>query len=190
MWNASNLRTFCFKGHHYELFCLSRDSLSCATRSLDLFILFKFIFLYLWYIPPHSCAFHTFCLHQFFSYVYYHAEYFSFLWWCRWSEKARNLILILAVKSLTWSMFYFLTFVVLNFYKIYVLTCSNLPTKLQAICCLFYENWKNLNTLKSTSRRILTDILSRHSENSELKPNLSSKLFRVWSSLINAIKPW
>ena len=40
--------------------CLSRDSLSCDTRSLDLCILFKFIFLYLWYIPPHSCAFHTF----------------------------------------------------------------------------------------------------------------------------------
>ena len=45
---------------------LSRDSLSCHTRSLDLCILFKFIFLYLWYIPPHSCVFHTFCLHQFF----------------------------------------------------------------------------------------------------------------------------
>jgi len=26
MRNASNLRTFCFKDHHYELFCLSRDS--------------------------------------------------------------------------------------------------------------------------------------------------------------------
>ena len=118
-------------------FAFRETLMSCATRSLDLFILFKFIFLYLRYIPPHSCAFHTFCLHQFFSYVYYHAEYFSFLWWCRWSEKARNLILILAVKSLTWSMFYFLTFVVLNFHKIYVLTCSNLPTKLQAICCHF-----------------------------------------------------
>ena len=35
-------------------------SLSCDTRTLDLCILFKFIFLYLWYIPPHSCAFHTF----------------------------------------------------------------------------------------------------------------------------------
>ena len=32
---------------------------------LDLCILLKFIFLYLRYIPPHSCAFHTFCLHQF-----------------------------------------------------------------------------------------------------------------------------
>ena len=46
--------------------CLSRDSLSCDTRSLDLCILFRFIFLYLWYIPPHSYAFHTFTLHQFF----------------------------------------------------------------------------------------------------------------------------
>ena len=40
--------------------CLSRDSSSCDTRSLDLCISFKFIFLYLWYILPHSRAFHTF----------------------------------------------------------------------------------------------------------------------------------
>ena len=40
--------------------CLSRDSLSCDSCSLNPCILFKFIFLYLWYIPPHSCAFHTF----------------------------------------------------------------------------------------------------------------------------------
>ena len=33
---------------------------------------------------------------------------------------------------------------------------------------------ENLNTRKSTSRRILTGILSRNFENSELKPNLSS----------------
>ena len=46
--------------------CLSRDSLSCDSRSLNPCILFKFIFLYLWYIPPHSCAFHTFYLRQFF----------------------------------------------------------------------------------------------------------------------------
>ena len=31
-------------------------------------------------------------------------------------------------------------------------------------------------------RRILTGILSRHSENSELKPNLSSKLLTAWRS--------
>ena len=41
---------------------------------------------------------------------------------------------------------------------------------------------ENLNTWKSTFRRIPTGTLSRHSENSELKPNLSSKLFRAWSS--------
>ena len=45
---------------------------------------------------------------------------------------------------------------------------------------------ENLNTPKSTSRRFLTGILLRHSENSELKLNLSSKLL---SSPINAIKP-
>ena len=41
---------------------------------------------------------------------------------------------------------------------------------------------ENLNTLKSTSRRILAGILSKNSENSELKPNLSSKRLREWSS--------
>ena len=66
--------------------CLSRDSLSCDTRSLDLCILFKFIFLYLWYIPPHSCAFHTFYFTPIFSYVYYHAKHFSYPWWCCCSE--------------------------------------------------------------------------------------------------------
>ena len=33
---------------------------------------------------------------------------------------------------------------------------------------------ENLNTQKSTSRRILTGILSKNFENSELKPNLRS----------------
>ena len=80
--------------------CLSRESLSCETRSLDLCILFKFIFLYLWYIPPHSCAFHTFCLHQFFQmYITMHAECFSYPWWCRWSAKAWNLVLIFNFSS-------------------------------------------------------------------------------------------
>ena len=41
---------------------------------------------------------------------------------------------------------------------------------------------ENLNTLKSTSRRILTGILLKNSENSEVKPNLSSKRLREWSS--------
>ena len=38
---------------------------------------------------------------------------------------------------------------------------------------------ENLNTRKSTLRRILTGVLSK---NSELKPNLSSKRLREWSS--------
>ena len=81
--------------------CLSRVSLSCDTRSLDLCILFKLIlhFLYLWYIPPHSFAFHTFYFTPIFSYVYYHAEYLS-------------LFLISAVKGLIWTRFFFLTFIV------------------------------------------------------------------------------
>ena len=74
---AQNSRGQCneFTDLHCLLFwrlslCLSRDPLSCDTRSLDLCILFKFIFLYLWYIPPHSCAFHTFYFTPIFSYVY------------------------------------------------------------------------------------------------------------------------
>ena len=43
---------------------------------------------------------------------------------------------------------------------------------------------ENLDTGKSTFRRILMGILSRHSENSELKPNLSPKLLRARSSLL------
>ena len=65
---------------------LSRDSLSCDTRSLDLCILFKFIFLYLWYILPHSRAFHTYYFTLIFSYVYYHAKHFSYPWWRCCSE--------------------------------------------------------------------------------------------------------
>ena len=45
------------------------------------------------------------------------------------------LFLILAVKGPTWTIVYFLKFIVLNytdFHKILVLTSSNLPTKLQA----------------------------------------------------------
>ena len=38
--------TACFNDHHYKSFCLLRDSISRATRSLDLCILFKFIFFY------------------------------------------------------------------------------------------------------------------------------------------------
>ena len=55
-----NLRgTFYFKDHHYESLFLSIDSLSCATDSLDLCILFKFIFLYL---PIQSASFLRFSL--------------------------------------------------------------------------------------------------------------------------------
>ena len=66
--------------------CLSRDALSCDTRSLDLCILFKSILLYLWYIPPHCCAFYTFYFTPIFSGLYYHAKYFSYPWWRCCSE--------------------------------------------------------------------------------------------------------
>ena len=98
-WNSPKLPcgmqricgTFVLKTNHYA----SRDSLSCYTNSL-----FKFIFLYLWYIPPHSCALHSFCCTPIFSYVKdYHAKYFSYPWWCSWSAKARNLIFIFNFSS-------------------------------------------------------------------------------------------
>ena len=57
MRNAKNVRTFCLEDYHYAF----RETLYCDTRLLDLCISFKILFLYLWYIPPHSCAFPTFC---------------------------------------------------------------------------------------------------------------------------------
>ena len=94
--------------------CLSRDSLSRDTRWLDLCILFKFIFLYLWYIPPNSCAFDTFHFTLIFTYVYYHAKYFSYPWWrCRSELNDFFLIewffLISPVKGPIWTIFFFLT---------------------------------------------------------------------------------
>ena len=67
---------FCFKDHHYKSFCLSRDSLSCATRSADLCILLKFIFLHLWYTFRTILALFTHFVYTNFFMVYYHAEYF------------------------------------------------------------------------------------------------------------------
>ena len=44
---------------------------------------------------------------------------------------------------------------------------------------------ENVNTQKSTSRRILSGMLLRNSENSELKrKNLSSNMFIAWSSTL------
>ena len=43
-------------------------------------------------------------------------------------------------QGLTWTIFYLLTFMILNFHKIWVLTCTNLPTKttkLQVILLFF-----------------------------------------------------
>ena len=66
-------------------FCLSRDSLSWHSLIRSLY-LFKFIFLYLWYIPPHSCAFDTFYLTPIFFLCILPREIFSYLWWRCCSE--------------------------------------------------------------------------------------------------------
>ena len=44
------------------------------------------------------------------------------------------------------------------------------------------DAFENLNTPKHSLRMILTGILLKNSENSELKPTLGSKLMREWSS--------
>ena len=77
----------CFKDHHYESLCL-RHSL---IRSL------YFIQVYIFIPLIHSAPFLRFShilLTPIFSWVYHHAEYFSYPWWCRWSAKARHLFLI------------------------------------------------------------------------------------------------
>ena len=81
--NATNLRTFVFQTISMpfkRLFVLWH----LLIRSL------YFIQVYI-FIPliqsPHSCALFThLSLHQFFSYVYYRAKYFSYLWWRCCSE--------------------------------------------------------------------------------------------------------
>ena len=93
---------------------LSRDSLSCGTHSLDHCILFKFIFYTSGYIPPHSCAFHTFYLHLFFFIcILPGGLFFLSLMMPLISESSE-----LNFKGLTWTIFCFLLFVVLNFHKI------------------------------------------------------------------------
>ena len=76
--------------------CLSTDSLSCDTRSSDLCTLFKLIFLYLWHIPPHSCAFHTFYVTPIFSRILPREIFFFFI---PDDAVARNLIIIFHFSS-------------------------------------------------------------------------------------------
>ena len=87
--------------------CLSRDSLSCDTHSLDLCMLFKFIwnFLYFWYIPPHSFALHTFYFTPiFFICILSREIFFLFLMTLL---PGILLFLISAVKGLIWTRFCF-----------------------------------------------------------------------------------
>ena len=72
--NALNLRTFCFED--YVSLCLLRDSLSCYTHSSDLFTSFKFIFLYLWYIPILSLFTNFTQFTPIFSYLYTTRKFF------------------------------------------------------------------------------------------------------------------
>ena len=109
--NATHLRTFCFLDFIYafgQIFVNQHVLLQLDVhwaspklpwgmqRIYQPFVLktivmpFKRLPVLLWYVPPHSCAFHTFCFRPIISYVYYHLKYFSYpLWFC-WSAKARN----------------------------------------------------------------------------------------------------
>ena len=119
--------------------CLSRDSLSCGTHSLDLCILFTFIFLYLLHIPPHSFAFHTFYFTPMFSYVYYHAKYFSYSWW-RCCSEFYYYFFDFSSQRPHLNCIFFLTFIVLIQWNLpwnIVPTRPYLPTKLQSVLLLF-----------------------------------------------------
>ena len=53
MSNASNLRTFCFKDHHYELFYLSRDSyVLCHSLIISSYFIQVYIFIPLIHPAP------------------------------------------------------------------------------------------------------------------------------------------
>ena len=89
---------FCFGDYHYAF----QETL-CPVTLAHYCILFKSIFLYLWYIPPHSCAI--------VSYVYYHAKHFSYPWWRCCSEV--NYCLQFQQSKASFELFFFLTFIVL-----------------------------------------------------------------------------
>ena len=77
VWNATNLRTFCFEDYHYAF----QETLCLVTLAHWIFLFYSSLYFYTFlYIPPHSCPFHTFYLTQIF-YLYYHAEHFSYRWW-------------------------------------------------------------------------------------------------------------
>ena len=94
--NTTNLRTFCFEDYHKYAFQENLCPVTLPCCSLDLCILFKFIFLYLRYILPHSYAFHTVYFTPIFSYVYYYTKYFFFI---SDDAVARNLSIIVNFSS-------------------------------------------------------------------------------------------
>ena len=161
MSNATNLRTFCFEYYDYSF----QETL-CDTRSSDLCILFKFIFLYLWYIPPHSCAFHTFYFTPIFSYVYYHAKYFL----TPDDAVARNLIS--AVKGLIWFIFFFLTFIVWIQW--------NFPWNISTNLLIFTNKALLLSFNKSESLECAKVVVLK----------LGAILFYIAESILNIAKIW
>ena len=85
--------------------CLSRDSLSRDTRSLDLCILFTFIPLI--HSAPILCFWHILLYTNFFPCILPREIFFLSLMTLLLE------ILISAVKGLIWTIFFFLTFIVL-----------------------------------------------------------------------------
>ena len=86
-----------------------------AIRSL--YFIQVYIFFTSDIIPPHSCAFHTFCLHQFFHMYITMRNIFLIPNDAIDRRKLgiQFLFLILAVKGPTWTIVYFLKFIVLNY---------------------------------------------------------------------------
>ena len=87
--NATSLCTLCFKDYHYAF----RE-----WHSL------KFLFLYLWYIPPYSYAFHTFFFTPFFSSCILPCRIlFFYPRWCCWLAKGNRFFsLLLPLLFIFW----------------------------------------------------------------------------------------
>ena len=71
---------------------------SRGPHAIYVFLVKVYIFIPLIHSAP-FLRFSHILLTPIFSDVYYHAECFSYPWWCRWSAKARNLILIFNFSS-------------------------------------------------------------------------------------------
>ena len=91
--SAKNLRTIVM--NHFVF----RQTLCPVPSAHQIFVFYsRYIFIPLIH-SAHYCAFHTFCLHQFFSFVYYNYHENRFFSYAFDRRQARNLILIFNYSS-------------------------------------------------------------------------------------------